>query len=102
MIKIIVTVKEASVLNAMVSLIYAECGFTDITFDDIHQANTMKLSKASTKGVISSLQTKGYIILEQNDDGLFFYNFGLYASGLVKPWVNEASYIKSAEIQLIK
>ena len=55
---------EATVLESLISSLYAEPGFSDVDAHDL--ARHTKISTRSIRGVLSSLIKKGYITIDDS------------------------------------
>jgi transcription initiation factor IIE alpha subunit len=59
------TEREATALDSLISLLYAEAGFSDVDANDI--CNDTGISKRSIGGVLGSLAKKGYVSMQDTD-----------------------------------
>jgi len=61
------TLMEAKVLDSLISMLYAEEGFSDVDANDLSQDTG--IPTRSIRGVLSSLVQKGYVSIEDNGAG---------------------------------
>lgn len=76
---------EKKVLNALADGMYAEWGFSDYGFEEL--SDELELSTKILRGVVSSLQKKGLVLVETDDVDIIYLHGD--AQGLVKHWVEE-------------
>lgn len=62
-----VTQKESKFIEALITYLYAEPGFSDVGIEDIHDSTGMEINEC--KGVLGSLTKKRLVdVYEPNDD----------------------------------
>ena len=62
------TKMERTTLKALIKKLYAEYGFSDVTANDLQQVCKFENAR-SISGVIASLSKKGFVMIEDFDNG---------------------------------
>ena len=97
--KVSVTKNEKQFIDALISLLYAELGFSDVTIPDM--AVKMKCSCNHAKGTLGSLVKKGLIDAPDEDfSEIIFLSASLYHYH--PEWREETNYLENVEsVELI-
>jgi len=83
------TVKETTVLKSIIDNLYAEPGFSDVTAD---QLVTDDLDIHAVGGVVSSLQKKGVIWVEELSPKTGHLGLGENGEGITIIYLNDEAY----------
>jgi len=90
MIEVTFTRKEADVLNSLIRQLYAEPGFSDVDAGDIAADTGMELKAVG--GVLSALQKKGVIDIEELSPRTGHLGLGENGEGVTIIYLNECKY----------
>lgn len=83
---------ETITLNAYVSCLYAEPGYSDVDVKDLSEA--LNISSKVIRGVLGSLVKKGVVSINTNDSGYDIIDLHTPYWHLVNEnWAEEAEYI---------
>jgi DNA-binding MarR family transcriptional regulator len=93
-----ITILEKQFIETLISLLYAEPGFSDVDISDI--SRIMNVSKNTCKGILGSLVKKGlcYVIDDDDFSDIIYLDRCLYH--LHPEWKHEVKNTKQVELIL--